>query len=367
LGRLIVFLLLAALVVYVVRAIAPLIVLAALLLLVVAWRWPARLAGVLASARLAILPDQLRATPLAFAGTVAAGALALLWVASAVGGSASSAAADEPRPTTAAAVATTPAAVVPAITTASVEPSSQATKPPSPTPSTVATEPDEGEAEPEPSLGIGLAPTGPTQVAQVVSITDGDTIRVQFGGHEYPVRYIGMDTPETHFGIEPLGPAAADANARLVADKQVVLEKDVSETDKYGRLLRDVWLHDGSGWLLVNLELVRLGFAQVATYPPDVKYTDSLLLPAQRAARAACIGLWGSGEPASSATPAATAPRGLVGGSCEPSYPDICVPLDSPDLDCGDISARRFRVLWDVPNPDPDRFDGNHDGIGCQG
>jgi micrococcal nuclease len=212
-----------------------------------------------------------------------------------------------------------------------------------------------------------LAPTGPTQVAQVVSITDGDTIRVQFGGREYPVRYIGMDTPETHFGVEPLGPEAADANARLVEGKQVVLEKDVSETDKYGRLLRYVWLRDDSGWLLVNLELVRLGFAQVATYPPDVKYTDSLLLPAQRAARAAGIGLWASGEPTSSATPAATAPHGLVGGSCEPSYPDICVPLDSPDLDCGDISARRFRVVWDVPNPDPDRFDGDHDGIGCEG
>jgi micrococcal nuclease len=211
-----------------------------------------------------------------------------------------------------------------------------------------------------------LAPTGPTQVAQVVSITDGDTIRVQFGGREYPVRYIGMDTPETHFGVEPLGPEAADANARLVEGKQVVLEKDVSETDKYGRLLRYVWLRDDSGWLLVNLELVRLGFAQVATYPPDVKYTDSLLLPAQRAARAAGIGLWASVESTSSATSPATAPQGLVGGSCEPSYPDICVPLDSPDLDCGDISARRFRVMWDVPNPDPDRFDGDHDGIGCE-
>jgi micrococcal nuclease len=235
------------------------------------------------------------------------------------------------------------------------------------TPQSTSETPSPVHSDGESGAGVSLKPTGPTQVAQVVSITDGDTIRVQFGGREYPVRYIGMDTPETHFGVEPLGPEAADANARLVAGRQVVLEKDVSETDKYGRLLRYVWLRDDSGWLLVNLELVRLGFAQVATYPPDVKYTDSLLLPAQRAARAAGIGLWASGEPTSSATPAATAPHGLVGGSCEPSYPDICVPLDSPDLDCGDISARRFRVVWDVPNPDPDRFDGDHDGIGCEG
>jgi micrococcal nuclease len=235
------------------------------------------------------------------------------------------------------------------------------------TPQSTSETPSPVHGDGESGASVGLKPTGPTQVAQVVSITDGDTIRVQFGGREYPVRYIGMDTPETHFGVEPLGPEAADANARLVAGRQVVLEKDVSETDKYGRLLRYVWLRDDSGWLLVNLELVRLGFAQVATYPPDVKYTDSLLLPAQRAARAAGIGLWASDEPTSSATPAATAPHGLVGGSCEPSYPDICVPLDSPDLDCGDISARRFRVVWDVPNPDPDRFDGDHDGIGCEG
>ena len=154
------------------------------------------------------------------------------------------------------------------------------------TPQSTSETPSPVHSDDESGAGVSLKPTGPTQVAQVVSITDGDTIRVQFGGREYPVRYIGMDTPETHFGVEPLGPEAADANARLVEGKQVVLEKDVSETDKYGRLLRYVWLRDDSGWLLVNLELVRLGFAQVATYPPDVKYTDSLLLPAQRAARA---------------------------------------------------------------------------------
>ncbi len=207
-------------------------------------------------------------------------------------------------------------------------------------------------------------------MAQVVSITDGDTIRVQFGGKEYPVRYIGMDTPETHFGVEWMGPEAAEANTKLVAGRQVVLEKDVSETDQYGRLLRDVWLHDDAGWLLVNVELVRLGFAQVATYPPDVKYIDSLLLPAQREAREAGLGLWSDGPTSlTTPTPAATTaapPRGFVGGSCEPSYPDICIPLGSPDLDCGDISDRRFRVVYDVANPDPMHFDGDHDGIGCE-
>jgi len=48
--------------------------------------------------------------------------------------------------------------------------------------------------------------------------------------------------------------------------------------------------------------------------------------------------------------------------NCDPSYPDVCIPPSPPDLDCGDISYRRFRVL----SPDPHRFDGDFDGIGCE-
>jgi uncharacterized protein YraI len=48
--------------------------------------------------------------------------------------------------------------------------------------------------------------------------------------------------------------------------------------------------------------------------------------------------------------------------NCDPSYPDVCIPSPPPDLDCGDIPYRRFRVL----PPDPHRFDGDHDGIGCE-
>jgi micrococcal nuclease len=210
----------------------------------------------------------------------------------------------------------------------------------------------------------GLAPTGPTVVATVASVTDGDTIRVILHGQNVPVRYIGIDTPETHNGLAWMGPEAAAANSALVAGREVVLEKDVSETDRFGRLLRYVWLHDGSDWLLVNLELLRQGYAQVATFPPDVKYIDPLFLEAQAGARDSGLGLWGASPVP---TPAAIQP--LVpgpGAGCEPSYPTICIPIGTPDLDCGDIDARRFTVLWDVPNPDPHRFDRERDGIGCE-
>jgi hypothetical protein len=54
------------------------------------------------------------------------------------------------------------------------------------------------------------------------------------------------------------------------------------------------------------------------------------------------------------------------GGTCAASYPTVCIPPPPPDLNCADIPYRNFRVRWDVPDPDPHHFDGNHDGIGCE-
>ncbi|HET6380443.1 MAG TPA: thermonuclease family protein [candidate division Zixibacteria bacterium] len=208
---------------------------------------------------------------------------------------------------------------------------------------------------PEPVLGS--APIGPTQAAFVERVIDGDTIEVRLGGQSFTVRYIGIDTPETVHPSRPvewMGPEASAANSALVLGREVVLEKDVSETDDFGRLLRYVWLPQDGGWLLVNRELVRRGFATSSTYPPDVRYQE-LFLAAEREARAAGAGLWGATPP-----PATEAPP--AGGTCDPSYPDVCIPPPPPDLDCGDVPFRRFRV---VP-PDPHRFDGNHDGVGCE-
>jgi hypothetical protein len=54
------------------------------------------------------------------------------------------------------------------------------------------------------------------------------------------------------------------------------------------------------------------------------------------------------------------------GGKCAASYPTVCISPPPPDLDCGDIPYRNFRVRWDVANPDPHQFDGDRDGIGCE-
>lgn len=205
-------------------------------------------------------------------------------------------------------------------------------------------------------------PTGPTQSARVVSISDGDTIRVEFGGNEYALRYIGIDTPETggpYVPIEPFGHEAARANRELVEGRTVTLEMDVSDTDRFGRLLRHVWLSNADGWLLVSAELVRQGMATVTTFPPDVKYVD-VLLDAQHDAQDAGRGVWG--EAAVTPPPAASSLLPLVGGLCESSYPEQCIARSPPDLDCADIPYRRFTVR----PPDPHRFDGNGDRVGCE-
>jgi micrococcal nuclease len=181
-------------------------------------------------------------------------------------------------------------------------------------------------------------------------------------GREH-VRYIGVDTPETVHPSKPVeafGHEASEANRALVEGRHVVLERDVSEVDRYGRLLRYVWLRDGKAWTFANLELVKRGYAQVVTYPPDVKYVD-LYLKAQREARTAGRGLWGV-TPAASPVPSQVASPIASPEGCDPAYPSVCIPPPPPDLDCRDIPYRRFTVVA----PDPHRFDGDHDGVGCE-
>lgn len=125
---------------------------------------------------------------------------------------------------------------------------------------------------------------------EVVRVIDGDTIEVMYEGEKHVVRYIGVDTPETVHPSKPvecMGKEASAYNASLVAGKQVRLETDISDTDKYSRLLRYVYADD----MMVNEMLVKEGFANVITYPPDVKYNKHFLVLEQEA-RARKRGLW---------------------------------------------------------------------------
>lgn len=125
------------------------------------------------------------------------------------------------------------------------------------------------------------------EIYSVVRVIDGDTIKLEDGR---TVRYIGIDTPETVSPSKPVqcfGKEASDKNRELVEGKKVRLVKDVSETDKYGRLLRYVFVGD----LFVNDYLVREGYAHAVTFPPDIKFSDQFK-NAQKDARERKIGLW---------------------------------------------------------------------------
>lgn len=128
-----------------------------------------------------------------------------------------------------------------------------------------------------------------------IRVIDGDTIEVKMPWGREKIRYIGIDTPETKDPRKPVeyfGKEAAEKNRELVEAKYVFLEKDVSNKDRYGRFLRYVYLADGT---FVNLELVKQGYAQVATYPPDLKYVEEFL-KAEKEAREKEIGLWSPPE-----------------------------------------------------------------------
>lgn len=141
------------------------------------------------------------------------------------------------------------------------------------------------------------------ETAEVTKVVDGDTINVQINGKDYKVRMIGVDTPETVHPSKPVqfyGREASDYTKKNLTDKTVYLQKDVSDTDKYGRLLRYVWTAAPSSdnpseeeiiESMYNANLVKNGYAHAYTYQPNSRYSD-LFSKLQSSAREKNIGLW---------------------------------------------------------------------------
>ena len=139
--------------------------------------------------------------------------------------------------------------------------------------------------ERQPTDTPGDAPIGVPggEQAQVVNVIDGDTIDVQLNGQTVRIRYIGVNTPERD---EVCYGDATRANADLVSGKTVTLIKDQSETDRFGRLLRYIYV----GNVFVNEQLVEQGYAEVVSYPPDTAQYDYFrrLEDAARSANRGC-------------------------------------------------------------------------------
>ena len=128
----------------------------------------------------------------------------------------------------------------------------------------------------------GCAP--PPESALVIKVIDGDTITLEGG---LKVRYIGIDTPELYPKEEPLAREASEGNRTLVEGKRVRLEPDTSDKDKYGRLLRYVYVVGK----MVNAELLKLGLAEAKAYPPDTRY-QSLFDGLETETRSKKLGIW---------------------------------------------------------------------------
>lgn len=253
-----------------------------------------------------------------------------------------------------------------------------------------------------PALWTDEIPAG-AEPATLYRVVDGDTAEfVLSDGTIADVRFILIDTPETvdpNQAVACFGDEASAFTAWLLAlGGQIYLERDVSDADRFGRLLRYVWLDVGGGEVyLLNEAIARSGYGQLSTFPPDVKYVEEVRAGVEFAQRHQ-LGLWGacagfgvqavdvmevltdhSGSatqlysPIPTPTPVPAAPTQqpaqeasapvapAPAAGCHPSYPTLCLQ-NFPDLDCRDIGARRFSV---VP-PNPHGFDGVGDGVGCE-
>jgi micrococcal nuclease len=221
-----------------------------------------------------------------------------------------------------------------------------------------------------PALWTDAVPPVAVPVA-LLEVIDGDTIAVSVNGRRELVRLVGIDAHEAGGPYQPVecfGPEASRFLDDLLGDGgQLFIERDVEDADRYGRLLRWVWLATDDGEVfLVNEAVVRAGFAERFRDTPNRRYVNEVIA-AEAFARRYGLGLWHACAsvpdrmPAASSPSPATMPAQATG--CDPAYPEVCIPPPPPDLSCQDIPYTRFRVL----PPDPHHFDGNQDGVACEG
>ena len=133
-----------------------------------------------------------------------------------------------------------------------------------------------------------LAGKQPDIYVSVTAIHDGDTVSVLLDKRQEKIRLIGIDAPE--IGQEPWGENSKKylENILNASELKVRIESDVEKRDTYGRMLAYLWTTKGE---MVNVLMLRGGYAMLYTLPPNVKHVSELT-KAQKAAREARIGIW---------------------------------------------------------------------------
>ncbi len=226
--------------------------------------------------------------------------------------------------------------------------------------------------EPSPTQESTSTTTTPAnmQTAKVTRVIDGDTIDVSFDGKTERIRIIGIDTPETvdpRKPVECFGQEASAVAKEQLTDETVQLESDPTqgERDKYNRLLRYVWMDDGT--VDFGKLMIATGYAHEYTYNLPYKYQKEYK-QAQKDAEEGKKGLWADDACPPPTEKPATAPTqpSSGGGSCKYS-------CTSPDRDCADFSTHAeaqafFECCGFTATNDPMRLDsvGIGNGIACE-
>lgn len=227
------------------------------------------------------------------------------------------------------------------------------------------------------------------QVYMVTSVTDGDTIEVDIDGTKQKLRLIGIDTPETvdpRKPVECFGREASDKMKELVLGKRVKLEADStqSDKDKYGRLLRYVFLDDDT---FINKAMIEQGFAYEYTYQKPYQYQQDFKQSEQEA-KDAKRGLWADGvceseqdtsyqEPVQQETPdnntvaQQTSEAVEKTEQVEPAPSASSYDCSGNVYNCGDFSTHNeaqsvFDYCMAQVGSDVHRLDGNDDGAACE-
>lgn len=218
---------------------------------------------------------------------------------------------------------------------------------------------------------------------KIVKVVDGDTVAVEIGGKKETIRLIGTNTPETvdpRKPVECFGIEASNKAKEILTGKSVRLEADsvVGERDKYGRLLRYIFLEDGTNF---NKMMISEGYAYEYTYNSPYKYQDEFK-QAEKEAMEAKRGLWADGVCESSTPPTATNNLSVVPTTATNSIPVISVATNniisntecscaSNTYNCGDFQTHQeaqnlYNCCLQKVGRDIHQLDRDKDGSACE-
>lgn len=242
------------------------------------------------------------------------------------------------------------------------EPAAVVAPPSAPSPAQTKTQPETlAQTEPQVSQGSRELPT-------VISVGDGDTLRVNLDDEAVTVRLTCVDAPE--MTQAPWGSDAAARLAELLPPGQAVQVRAVG-TDQYGRTVAELFLGNES----VNLRLVEEGLAVIyPEYLNNCRETRDLYLQAEADARASKLGFWAQDVPlmpwefrrgeTATQPPLPSSPSEPAAPTSSPATLPMCIQAD---CDCGNFAtqADAQAVLEAFPG-DPHRLDGDSDGIACE-